>query len=390
MPLLFDLSFFRKPAARKRIAAITTACAVLGLVYGLLGPKWYTSVLTIVPAKQQGGNMAGLLGGDLSSLASSAVDLGGGADADRIAAVLESISVSDAVIDKFDLRRRYNVEYVETARKKLWSHCDVDTLKKPKLVQLTCEDSDPRFVQNMMQFFAEFGNRAFSRVNVSSASEEVRFLKSHVAELRTEAERAANAMLQFQETHGIVDIDTQAKAVVSAMAALNSQRITKQLELDYARTFSSQDEASLRQLESQISIVDGQLRNLEQPDTVPQGRAASRRSNKGAVGMFPKAMAVPKLATEYEVLLRDRRVTEASLVFALGRLESAKADEARQVSTFQVLDPPALPTKPSSPRRLLSLALSIVLGLASSLVYEWARAGGMKSLWRDPGHDAAG
>ncbi len=384
MTTSLDLSFLRSRPAQKRIAAVTIACAVLGLLYGFLAPKWYRSVLTVVPAKsQRGGGLSSLLGGEAAGLAAGFLEgSAGGADAARITAVLQSIAVTDAVIEKFDLRTRYREKYQETAREALWRHCDVKTLPKPQLVQLSCEDKDPQFVQQMLAYFAEYGNQVFRRIGVSSASEEVRFLEKRVAELRQQADDTAKRMRDFQETHKIIDLDTQAKAVVSALAALNNQRISKQLELDYARTFSSREEPSLRQLESQLSVMGDKVRNLEElPAAVPvPADKQTRRSSAGTNGMFPAALEVPKLRAEFETLYRDRRVAEATLVFALERLEGAKANEARDVSTFLVLDPPALPTRHTRPRRTFVLGVTLILGLVGSLAFE---------VFRQPGFIAA-
>jgi uncharacterized protein involved in exopolysaccharide biosynthesis len=379
-PPSFDLSFLRSRAVLKRIAVVTLACATLAAVYTLLAPPWYRSVLTVVPARiQKGGGISSLLGSELGGLAAGLdVSLGAGADAPRIAAVLQSISVTDAVIEKFDLRRRYDVKYQEAAREALWRHCAVKPLPKPNLVQLSCEDRDPRFVQQLLSYFAEYGNQAFRRVSVSSATEEVGFLERRVAELRQQADDATGRMREFQEKYQIVDIDTQTKAVVSALAALQSQRISKQLELDYARTFSSGDEATLRQLRSQISVLNEKLRDLEEPAaTAPvpvEGRP--RRGGDAKGGMFPAALAVPQLRADFEKLYRDRKVAEVTLVYALERLEAAKADEARDVSTFVVLDAPALPTRRSRPKRLLILLAWSAFGLLASLAYEWRRSAG--------------
>lgn len=362
----FDLSFLRDRVALKRIAGTTFVCAVLGLSYAVLSPKWYRSVLTVVPAKQQRSGVSSLLGGEIGALAAG-LDVGGGTDAPRIAAVLQSIAVTDAVIEKLDLRTRYRGKYQETARETLWRHCNVATLPKPNLVQLSCEDQDPRFAQQMLEYFAEYGNQVFRRVSVSSASEEVRFLDKRVVELRREAADAATRMREFQERHRIVDLDTQAKAVVSAMAALNSQRISRQVELDYARSFTAGDEATTRQLRSQLSAVGQGLRDLEEP------RQGEERRERTSGGLFPAALAVPALREEFEGLLRDRKVSEATLIFALERLEAAKANEARDVSTFLVLDPPTLPVRHSRPKRTLAVAASALLGFLGSFGFEWSR-----------------
>ncbi len=379
-----DLSILRSSAVLKRIAIVTFVFALLGVAYALFAPKWYQSRVTLVPAKSQrgGGGLSALLGSDASALAAGFLEnSGGGADGARIAAVLQSIAVSDAVIEKFELRKRYRQKYQETTREALWEHCDVKQLPKPGLVQLYCEDKDPRFVQEMLAFFAEYGNQIFRKVSVSSASEEVKFLEKRVAELRQQADDAAARIREFQEKYKIVDLDTQAKAVVSSLAALNSQRISKQLELDYARTFSAREEPTLRQLESQLDVMGQKLRNLEELPADPQGLDKPAARPARSQGLFPAALEVPRLRAEFESLYRDRRVAEATLIFALERLEGAKASEARNVSTFLVLDPATLPTRHSRPRGSVPLTISVLLGLVASLGFELVRSlGGLAAM----------
>jgi capsule polysaccharide export protein KpsE/RkpR len=376
-----DLSFLRDRPALKRIAAIVLGAAVAGVLYWLVAPKWYRSAVTVVAARSQrpSGGLAALLGSDPGAVAGGLFEGVGGADVQRIAAVLQSVGVADAVIEKFDLRKRYDEKYQETTREALWRHCDVKVLAKPGLVQFSCEDKDPKFVQGMLAYFAEYGNQVFRRVGVSSASEEVRFLEKRVGELREQADAAAVRMRAFQETYHIVDLDTQAKAVVSAIAALNSQQISKELELEYARTFSAREEPSLKQLESQLSVMGHKVRSLEEtPAGAPAAAdapAPAKPARKG--GMFPPALEVPKLRAEYENLFRDRRVAEATLIFALERLEGAKANEARDTSTFLVLDPPALPTRHARPRGSIVLTIAVVLGLVGALARELLRRPGL-------------
>jgi uncharacterized protein involved in exopolysaccharide biosynthesis len=377
-----DLSFLRGRAVLKRIAMVTAGFAVAGALYGLLAPRWYRSELVVVPGKsQKSGGLASLLGGDLAGLAANMDSpLGGGAETARIAAVLKSNAVSDAVIEKFDLKARYDEKYQELARDELWRHCSVRTIPKPNLVELSCEDKDPRFVLELLRYFAELGNDVFRRVNVGSASEEARFLERRVVDLRKQADEAATRIREFQETHQIVDLDSQARALVTSVAAVNAQRITKKMELDYARRFAARDEASTRQLESQLSIVNETLRDLEVQHEDPSGTATAGTPAKGGSrGLFPAAMAVPRLRAEFEKLYRDRKVAEATLVFALDRLEGARAAEARDVSTFQVLDPPTLPTRRTRPRTSVSVAVAALAGLLAAVAFElWKNRTGAK------------
>jgi tyrosine-protein kinase Etk/Wzc len=385
MAIQIDLTFLKSRASQRRMAKVWLGFLVLGVAYGLLAPKWYVSGLAVVPARpSKASGISSLLGGELGSLAAGAgLDSGSTADPARIAAVLQSNTVSDDVIEKFNLKSRYHDEYIEDAREDLWRHCSVKPLPKPSLVQVTCEDKDPAFAKEMLSFLVQRGNEVFRRVSVGSASEEVRFLEARVAQLRLQADATSDRMREFQETHGIVDLDTQARSVVSALAGLQSQRISKQLELEYAQTFSSGDESSTRALEMQLALVTAKVRSLEEVSATPP-RSADQKTSRP--GVFPKALEVPQLRAEFEKLYRDRRVAEASLVVSLERMENAKANEARDVSTFVVMDPANLPAKHSRPRLSLALAISSILGLLCTLTLEWYLTGGAIRL---RGRDAA-
>lgn len=369
------LSFLRNRAVLTRLALVTLAFAAVGVLYAFLAPRWYRSLVTVVAAKQQKAGISGLLGGDLAGLASGLdPSLGGGADIQRIASVLQSITVSDAAIERFHLKERYDEDYLELTRDELWKHCGVKVLPKPGLVQLSCEDKDPHFAQELVQFLAERGNEVFHRVNLSSASEEVRFLEKRAAQLRASAEESAAKVREFQEKHGIVDLDTQSKALVTAMSTLNAQRMNKRLEFDFARTFSATDEATLQQLSSQLSVMDQSMRDLESAQAA--GPAGSGRRGRPGSAIFPAALDVPKLRAEFEVLYRERKVSEATLIIALERLESARANEARDTSTFVVMDAPTLPTRHSRPKRAMAVLLATVLGAIVAFSYEWTRSVG--------------
>jgi uncharacterized protein involved in exopolysaccharide biosynthesis len=383
---VFDLSSLLNRSALKRLAAVVSLSVALGAAFAFLAPEWFRSTLTVVPAKpQRGGGLSSLIGGDLASLAAGfdAGGLGGTNDVARIAAVVQSVGVSDAVIQKLGLQARYEKHNPESTRRELWEHCAVKMLPKPSLVELSCEDKDPQFVLRMLVSFAETGNDVFRRIGVSSASEEAHSFELRVAELRQKADESAANMQAFQEVHHIVDIDTQSKAVVSALAALNTARMAKQLDLGFAREFASPGEATTRQLESQLSVIDEQLRTLEDPGTPAAPSQAAGKQPRGArgSGLFPAALAVPELRAQYEKLFRDRKVSEMSLVFALEHLEGAKASAARDVSTFLVLDPPALPTIRARPQRSFVLAVSVLLGVVLALVDHWiAYRGGIATL----------
>src|SRR3989440_6586623 len=83
--------------------------------------------------------------------------------------------------------------------------------------------------------------------------------------MRKEADEAARKLRDFEERYKIVDLDSQSKAVVSAMASLRGQEISKELQLSYMNTFSSRDEATAVQLRQQLAVMNATFRKLEAP-----------------------------------------------------------------------------------------------------------------------------
>ncbi len=80
------------------------------------------------------------------------------------------------------------------------------------------------------------------------------------------------------------------------------------------------------------------------------------------------------MRNEYQLLLRDRMISETALIAATEQLEVVRGDAARETSTFQILDPPKEADRPARPRlALVSLAAALV-GMLGSMMFEWNRS----------------
>lgn len=353
------------------------ACGIvglgLGIAWALLAPNWYAATLTVVPSQHAQDSAAMALASKLPAAFDTFQT-----DVQRIQAVLTSNSVADEVIDKFKLMDRYGTSHIEHARNALWSHCSTSVDRKSGVVSLTCEDKDPKAAMDMAAYFGEVGNKVFGRVSVSSAREERKFLEEQVQKARHDVDDASQKLREFQEQHKVIDLPEQSKAVISAMAQLKGEMLSKQLELSYLSGFSSRGEASVVQLQQQIAIMDGKLKQLEDAQHATAGSAAGSAVGTGSgESFFPNAMNVPELRFELEQLMREQKIAETVFTLMTQRYEMAKVDEARDTSTFQILDHPTLPTYKSRPHRIkmsvYGLAGGLALGALGVLVPVWLR-----------------
>jgi uncharacterized protein involved in exopolysaccharide biosynthesis len=377
------------------IGGITFLVGVASVAYALLAPAWYQSQLALVPQASSKSGLAALTADLPLNL-----DLGGGdsASADRIQAVLKSRTVSDAVIEKFQLKERYREAHLENTRKVLWLHCSTKLDKKPGVVTLACEDRDPQVAQAITAYFGEVGNTVFRRISKSSAAEERRFLETRWEQAKKDVVTASMNLRDFEEKHKLVDLGEQSKAMVSAMASLKADLLAKQIQLSYLTQFSSSDEATATQLRREIAILQAKLDSMmdegglesssaKDGDTSDDGEVPMPRprpvvtrkgkDKKSSVGFFPVAMRVPQLKFELEGLYREKKIQETLFQLLTQRYELARISEARDTSAFEVLDPPVVSDHRSRPKRaplvLGGLFVGLLLGLGVSLARRWRR-----------------
>ncbi len=337
----------------RKLVCLALVGSAGGIAYALLAPEWYDARLSVVPSQQSQQNAAMALASKFPALDTVSLD------AQRIEAVLTSNSVADEVIEKFKLDERYGSEHREHTRGALWTHCSTGVDRRSNVVTLVCEDRDPKVAMAMTDYFGEVGNRVFGRVSGSSAREEERFLETQVTKARHDVDEASRKLREFQEQHKIVDLPEQSKAVISAMAQIKGELLSKQLELSYLSGFSSRTEANVVQLQQQIAVMESKLKQLEDTQRTSEPQPA-----KGSADFFPGAMNVPELRYEFEQLLREQKVQETVFTLLTQRYELAKVESARDTSTFQILDHPTLPTFRSRPKRRQVVAFGALAGIA--------------------------
>jgi uncharacterized protein involved in exopolysaccharide biosynthesis len=360
--------FFRVVVANwKRLLACAGVFTLLAALYTFVAPKWYESTMQVMPAAAD--QSGGLLGAAASLMGNVGIDLPGGpsADSDKIDEVLQSRSVTDAVIEKFGLIQRYQLfgfmrPSIERTRKKLWDHCKTEVDRKSGAVALTCEDRDPVQAQKMTEYMGEVANNVFRRISAGAAGEQRRFLEVRVAQVRKDLDAASQKLREFQETHKVIDLGAQSSAVVAEMAALQGDIISKQMQLGYMKTFSTADEASAVQLRQQIALSQQKLQSMQEGQAA-NAKPLPRHERDASGGVFPVIKDVPKLRFQLEELFREQKIQETLFLLLTQQYEMAKISEARNASQFQILDSPPVASKPARPDPTVAIPAGLVIGL---------------------------
>jgi tyrosine-protein kinase Etk/Wzc len=335
-------------AERKRLILwVTVTFAVLAIVISLILPKRYTATVVLLPP-QQNSSMGAAIASQLGNLSGMAALAGGGLSIknpnDMYVAMLKSRTVEDAMVQHFGLMQEYNQKYLSDACKSFERHATVDGNSKDGLIHIAVEDSNPNRASELANGYVDQFRNLSEHLAITEASQRRLFFEQQLEQAKDNLANAEEALKQTQQKTGLIQLDSQAKALIESAAALRAQIAAKEVQIQSMRTFATVENAQLIQAEQELDGLRTQLARLGGSENIDSGL------------MVPKGQ-VPEAGLEYVRKLRDVKYYETIFDILARQFEIAKLDEAKQGAVVQVVDAAIPPDKRSFPKRGL-----IVLG----------------------------
>src|SRR3954469_21816761 len=261
-------------AKRKRlILTVTAASAAVALIVSLLLPNRYTATTKILPPQQSQSASTMLLsqlaGGGMGPLAALAgPGLGLKNPNDIYLGILKSRTIEDALIAKFDLLRVYHEKRASDARKELEKASDILT-QKEGLISISVEDKDPKRAAALANAYVEELRNVTQHLAISEAGQRRLFFEQQVQQAKDDLSRAEVALKETQQKTGMIQLDSQAKAIIEAVGNLRAQVAAKEVQLQAMRSFATEQNPDTVLAQQQLAGLRTQLSKLEnQPGTV--------------------------------------------------------------------------------------------------------------------------
>lgn len=317
------------------IIKICSVALVASVIYSLTLPNIYSATAQVLPPqKESGGGLSALLGqaGGLAGLAAGG--LGGGSD--LYVGILKSRSVADAVIQRLDLAKVYKVNTLEAARSNLARAVKVQA-SKDGIISITADDKDPKRSALLANAFVDELGKTTIRLNLSKAGTERVFLEKRLDLVKKDLKTAEDDLKSFAQKNKIVQVDAQASASIEAIARMKAELVSKEVQL--AVLSSQQTDQS-----SDVQAVRTGIRRLK-------GELGSLAGNSGGGEAIPSIGNVPGVGLDYSRKLRELKTQEAIFEQLTKQYEMAKLSEAKDSSSFQILDEAVVPIKKSKPSR---------------------------------------
>ncbi len=360
---------------RRLLARVTAIAMVVALAIAFAIPKQYKSVASIMPPDQQGsgtmllaalagrggtlGGLGGLAGGLLGTHTNTAL----------YESLLESGTVSNRLIDRFDLQKIYHSRYRFTAAKHLAKMTKITDDKKSGVITIAVEDTDPVRARDMAQAYLDELNHLLTRTSTSSARQERIFIERRLHAVTADLEQAQLALSEFSSKNSTIDLKEQTRGLVDAAARVQGEMLVEQSGLQSLRQIYGDGNVRVRETEARIASLRQTLQGMTGTSAPLATRAeaeddTTRTDDDGA--LYPPLRQLPRLAVPYADLYRRVRVEETVFELLTQQFELARLEEAKDIPVVSVIDAPGIPEKKFFPPRLLLTLLLTFLSLIAT------------------------
>jgi uncharacterized protein involved in exopolysaccharide biosynthesis len=354
LPLLVQIALRQK----RLILLASLVIVALGAAVALLLPRRYTATVVILPPQQSGSSTAAMLAqlGNMGALAS----MGGGLSIknpnDLQVSLLRSQTIEDTMAERFQLQSLYHRRYLSTTRVQWERHTAIDNGLKDGLLRLSVTDSDPRRAAELATGWVEEYRRMTATLAITEAAQRRLFFERERDTARDELTRAEDDLKQTEQRTGVIEVDSQARAMIASAAVLRAQVDAKQIEIRGMHEFAAGQNPDLRRAEQELSGMEAQLSTMN---------AAADRS-QGDLSM--PSGKITQNGLDYARAMREMKYREAVYELMTREYEVARVDEAREGALVQVVDPALTPDRPNSAYRIWIAIAALLCALPLALL----------------------
>ena len=350
------------------IVAVTATGTTLVLTYLILSlvlpeelnplPDVYRAeALLLVPRSANAPAIDSEWSGALTSSALSGL-LPGQVNNMRLAVILlNGNTIVDEVAERFELAERYNfTRNVRGAvRQRFLAKATFDPNLSERLLRIAYRSSDPEFARAVVDLLVELLEKRFADLGIDRSERRRELIESRRSKVEGQIEQYAKDIKEFQQRHGVLNVDDLAREYVRRMADLNTRLLLQEVEIQtYVGVAPDNDPA--------LQVLQAERDNLRQLiEEMESGYQAYG-------GQLPAQDELPELAQEFARLRREQAV-QVELFRLLSReYELAKLEADGQEPVFQVLEAAEVPDLRDGPQRSRTLMFGFFAFLAVGIV----------------------
>ena len=374
-------SFFLFWKSRKFIVKNVIVVAISSIIISLLLPKWYASKAVVLSSGAGQFNF-------LSSISPIPVaDFGLSTineDINNFIAILQSRTVKEYMVKKFNLVDRYKQRDIEFAIEAFEEKMELEVTEEGTL-EITIIDKDPLIAKEMVTEVLFMLDQINQSIGMEAGKYNREFLEDRININKKDLEKAELALKTFQEKTGIIDLVAQLSStmqmsaqaynsIFEAYTALYAKKIETETELAVAKTTLSNNNPTIMQLEKLLSEQTIQLELLmirldEKLQYLLSNISPAQIDTIPNIEFSVSFNTLPSLGLENARLIREVELQSTIQEILIPQFEQAKLEETKNIPTLQIIDKPKVALNKTKPKRSLIVIGATVMSFLMSLIF---------------------
>lgn len=334
---------------KKMIAINVTIISIITVIFTLFLPVWYKSSVVILPPESSSGSLGTL--GMLSGFNIGGL-LGGTEDQNRVLSILKSRTLLEAVAKEYNYIERYGVDNLEDAIEAMEGNIDI-TLLEEMQISFSFWDEDQEQVSEITNYFIKSLDSLNVALSTKKGKENRIFIEQRIGEVLDSLKVLEKELTGFMENEGILSLPDQVSVGVQSAAELKAQIMTKEIELAIAKGTFETNSTVIKQLNNELNSYKLAYKKFFQDS----------KEHK----LLPNFTKIPKLGIKLAGIERQIKYYMKLIEFLGPEYESAKIEEAKTISTVQVLDKAVRPEWKDKPKRarivLIVFAFALIINV---------------------------
>jgi tyrosine-protein kinase Etk/Wzc len=267
-----------------------------------------------------------------------------------IMAILTSRRLYEPLIERFQLREYYEAKTRDDMLKAFANDFDARQDKKTNLITISCTNRSPQVAADIANAAADLLRTTFNEIGQTRAGREREFLEERIKSTEAELLVASKALSDFQAEHNALEMESQTKASIEAVAKLQGELIGQQIELKaLLASAASPDNPRIQLLQERVNAMTSEMQRL-------------LGSSGDGPGVLLGLASLPELGVAYVERFRAVKKREAVLGALSTQLEAARINEVRSSEVVTIIDRAYVPERKSGPPRAQICIAATLLG----------------------------
>ncbi len=317
-------------------------------------PNQYTASATILVQKSPENDLSSSIRSALGILTSPA-DTSTGFDAGAfLLMVLQSRTFLDKIAEEFAIVDKFHIkdQIKSRSRKVLVANLHFDNNRAAAAITISYKDTDPVFAKNLTNRMVSLLSDWYSQNMGSSKQRQKQLLEEKITEVKADIDTLESRQNELQKKYGVLTAQDLGASQASALAALRSQLILKEIDIKNYSSIATMDDPKLQQMQEERQSISDLINGMQQgmPETLDSK-------------INPQSL--PDVQTEFNNLSVELDVQRKIYNTISHQYEVMKLTSDSE-PPFQVMELAEVPDTKSGPQRTRIIAEAIVIAFISS------------------------